>query len=226
MYILNMPRGNKGFNLPVGTKFGRWTIVGAPERRGQGKNSKWPCRCECGQERMVHGTNLVHGLTRSCGCLRREVTTRRNTLHGWCGTKEYRAWKAAKWRCVSKKKGTRETYLDRGITMSPEWKDNFLAFIEHIGPAPRKHRDVSVDRINTLGNYEPGNVRWATPLQQGQNQRKNRNLTHQGQTHCIAEWARRTSLDAETIAQRLDRGWSVEDSLTTPVVPLGARHRT
>lgn len=80
---------------------------------------------------------------------------------------EYRAWKHAKERCFNPKARGYARYGGRGITMCPEWVHDFAAFFVHIGPRPAK--GLLLDRIDNDGHYEPGNVRWATPLVSGRN---------------------------------------------------------
>lgn len=87
--------------------------------------------------------------------------------HGMAGTKEHRAWLGMKHRCRGYTAHHRAHYKDKGITVCPEWEDDFLAFYKHIGPAPSpKH---TVDRIRNDRGYKPGNVRWATHSEQMKN---------------------------------------------------------
>jgi hypothetical protein len=89
-----------------------------------------------------------------------------------CYTPEWGAWAGIKQRCFDPKSVSFDDYGGRGITMAPEWRDDFLAFYEHLGPRPSPA--YSVDRIDVDGNYEPGNVRWATRSQQAANKRPRR----------------------------------------------------
>ena len=87
-------------------------------------------------------------------------------------SKEYRAWESAKQRCFNPNASGYENYGGRGVTVCPEWVGDFQAFYDHIGPQPDDGQRWSLDRIDTNGNYEPGNVQWATDKQQGRNRRK------------------------------------------------------
>jgi hypothetical protein len=113
------------------------------------------------------------GHTKSCGCIYLETVTIRNLKHGQAyrgnKSKEYKAWCNIKRRCYDKNVLDYKNYGGRGITVCDEWRDDFSAFYNHIGPAPARH--LSVDRINNNGNYEPGNVRWATNHEQRINSR-------------------------------------------------------
>lgn len=132
--------------------------------------------------------------------------------HGQVGTKEYRAWKAMNTRCTNPKQANYKNYGGRGITVAECWRNDFAAFLAHIGPAPSdKH---SVDRIkNTIG-YEPGNVRWATRREQSKNSRRVREITFRGETHHLSEWAR---LLGSHVLWRIGEGWSVERAFTQPL---------
>jgi hypothetical protein len=108
-----------------------------------------------------------------------------------------------------------EDYGGRGISVFPEWIDSFSAFLTHVGkrPSPRH----SLDRYpNNDGNYEPGNVRWATKAEQAANRRSNVSITLNGVTRIMSEWSRMTGIPASRIARRLRDGWSVERTLSCP----------
>lgn len=85
---------------------------------------------------------------------------------------EYRTWVSMKQRCQNPRNARYPRYGGRGITVCPVWSEDFTAFLADVGPRPAKH--FQLDRINNDGNYEPGNVRWATPQQQAYNRRTNR----------------------------------------------------
>lgn len=126
---------------------------------------------------------------------------------------EYNCWQHMKRRCLD----PRSTYYGaRGITVCQEWQDSFQAFIEHIGRRPSpKH---SIERKDVNGNYEPGNVEWATPKTQGRNRRNNVLLEYKGETLCVSEWAERLGIPWYIIGHRLRWGWSTEKALETPHV--------
>ena len=147
-------------------RFGRLLAL-----RDAGKtNSGLPlieCLCECGNITVVRKGNLSSGMTKSCGCLQKDRTSdsqrKHSKIRGVTHIPEYATWKRMLGRC---RKGQ---YMERGIAVCEEWRDSFDAFFLHIGKMPTlKH---SLDRINNDGNYEPGNVRWATPIEQANNRR-------------------------------------------------------
>jgi len=132
---------------------------------------------------------------------------------------EYRIWAGIKSRVANPNANGYSDYAGRGIKLCPEWFNNFPLFYEHVGPRPTaKH---TIERINNYGNYEPGNVRWATRIEQNSNTRANRYLTANGITDTLCGWARRIGICHTTLAGRLER-WTMEKALTTP--KLSHRH--
>lgn len=146
-----------------GMRFGRLTAIRQVARR------HWLFRCDCGDERAAQVSNVTAGSTRSCGCLLREVAGHHTIKHGMHGTPEYRAWRNMIARCEYPNVKNFPDYGGRGIRVCTEWRHDFDAFLNHIGRRPDLR--MSIDRIDVNGNYEPGNVRWATPEQQSQNRR-------------------------------------------------------
>jgi hypothetical protein len=161
-----------------GQRFGRLVVVGEPSLQGDGRHALWPCRCDCGGSKVVESGNLRRGATRSCGCLAREVGERNRevtTIHGLHQSPEYVAWQNMISRCERPSTRGFLYYGGRGISVCEEWRSSFTAFHAHIGPRPSPGH--SVDRIDNDGNYEPGNVRWATRVEQNNNRRPRRVIT-------------------------------------------------
>lgn len=113
-------------------------------------------------------------------------------------------------------------YGGRGIKVCDRWRESFEAFLADMGPRPSM--DHSIDRYpNPRGNYEPGNCRWATREEQARNRTDSVLLTLDGVTMCVVAWAEKLGIRAGAIFNRLDRGWSVEDALRTPIRPRAAQ---
>lgn len=156
----------------AGMTFGSWTVVGRSPKTDSRQNAYWLCACVCGAERAIMSGNLTRGHTTSCGC-----STDRDALNplqdrGLIGTRLYRAWAGMKNRCLNTNYDRYSDWGGRGITVYPEWVTSFDAFAAAVGPHPGM--GWTLDRIDNDGNYEPGNVRWATHKMQALNRRGQR----------------------------------------------------
>lgn len=163
----------------VGERYGRWTVLDVA--LGEDGKGRYVVRCDCGTERSVSGYTIRSGRSRSCGCLQRELAAERGRTHGLTGSPEYVSWSSMKARCLNPKNDNYSRYGGRGITVCNEWRDSFEAFLAAVGPKPSPHH--TLDRIDVDGNYEPGNVRWATPAEQRANQAPIALRTHCGRGH-------------------------------------------
>lgn len=128
---------------------------------------------------------------------------------------EYRVWGSMIQRCENPARASYRLYGGRGIRVYPAWRLSFDAFLRDVGPRPSPRH--TLDRVDSDGHYEPGNVRWATPLQQANNARSNRLVTFNGETRTRAEWARHLGIKYFTLRQRLDKGWPPERAFTRPI---------
>lgn len=135
--------------------------------------------------------------------------------HGMCGTPEYRLWRNVKDRCELPTSTGYPWYGAKGITMCEQWASNVLIFLRDIGPKPGP--EYSLDRIDSKGNYEPGNVKWSTKVEQSQNAKSNVNVTINGETFCVYEWCRRLGVSNDTVFARIYSGWSPERALLQPI---------
>jgi len=149
-----------------GKVFGEWRVL---ERVFNGKRGTyWKCKCSCGFLGELFGPELKRGKSTKC---RSCATKKASFKHGY-GTRgniksEYNSWAQMKQRCLNLKDKRAKCYSGRGINICQEWIDSFESFLSYIGPKPFK--TYSLDRINNDGNYEPGNVRWASAKVQANN---------------------------------------------------------
>lgn len=174
----------------------------------------WLCRCVCGNTTTASGNNILRGKVKSCGC--RTVRLGAKKTHGMSRTPEYHVWKGMRGRCSNPSDRDWPLYGGRGVAVCDEWDKSFESFLADMGHRPSaKH---SIDRIDTNGNYEPGNCRWATVEQQSRNRRNNRYVEFAGETVVIPELARRYGVDPRLARTRYLRyGWSLLDAVSTPV---------
>lgn len=168
-----------------------------------GKGASIPCSCGCG--RQIASID-------SWGRRRQFATGHNKRSHGCTvggRTAEYRSWIQMRDRVKRKPE-----YTSRGIQVCAAWLDSFDAFFAHVGPKPTPGH--TLERINNDGNYEPGNVRWATIKEQTRNRRSNRLLTIRGETRCLAEWVEAFGQNYKRVSQRLRDGWEPERALFAP----------
>lgn len=187
---------------------GRLAVIGPAFRIG--RHSKQVFECECGNVIVALVSNVISGNTTSCGCYRKKA----NTKHGNCNHHLYQTWSNMLERCCNPSAHNYHRYGGRGITVCDRWRDNFANFISDMGERPD---GCTLDRIDNSKGYEPGNCKWATWVEQNNNTRRNRLLSHNGKTQTMTQWAREFGFEVHTIRDRLRLGWSVERALSEPV---------
>lgn len=213
-----------------GQKYGRWTVLDEYEIRYQttskGNNQKHvyvKCKCECGTIRYVDIRGLIDGVSNSCGCLSKEIHSklikRQRTKHGEAQvgkkTRLYKIWVEIRRRCNNSKCERYKDYGGRGIKICDEWND-YSCFKDWV--LSHGYTDeLSIDRIDNDGNYEPDNCRWATDIEQANNKRNSRFITYNNQTHTLSEWSRIVGIKQSILWKRLNRGWDLDKALHTPV---------
>lgn len=203
-----------------GQRFGKLVVMRFSHSQ---RSAMWECMCDCGNSTIVKCGNLRSGNTTSCGCVQRAAIGAVRRTHGKSRTREFRIYMAMKHRCENPNSPAYANYGGRGIRVAPEWRHDFAAFLAHLGPRPSKKH--SLDRIDVNGNYEPGNVRWATRTEQARNTRANRFLTYNGRTMTLVEWGETTGLGRQVIEARLRYGWSLERALTVPKRKINRKKR-
>lgn len=204
-----MPRPVKNLS---GHIFGKLIVLYLHEvRKG---NAYWMCRCDCGNTKPIGRGALFAGAD-SCGCEGRKRIGNRQRTHGMTESAEYEIWATMIQRCTNPNAINYADYGGRGISVCESWMNSFVEFYAAVGPRPSKQH--SIDRYpDPNGNYEPGNVRWATRVEQQRNRRVNRMATIDGETHCVTEWAELKGVPIRRVQSRLKRGWSIEKALSKP----------
>jgi hypothetical protein len=204
-----------------GQRFGRLLVLARAPNRG--RRVSWCCRCDCGKTITVTTLHLRGGDTQSCGCRAADVSRANiqiahaaNTAHGHCVggyTPTYRSWANMRSRCENSGVKEYADYGGRGIRVCTRWQ-SFENFLLDMGERPA---DLTLDRVDNNGNYEPRNCRWATRRTQQNNRRRNSRLTFAGETLSLSEWSRRTSIPLSTLRGRLRLRWTAEQALSKPV---------
>lgn len=229
--MFDFPKSKKFKNL-TGDRIGRRVVISYEGKRKFGSKTlcSWKCRCDCGNVDIVSSSTLLAGNS-SCGCATRDSTKSRRFVHGCSKSKtrkqspEYAAWAAIKKRCTRKTSHDFKDYGGRGIRVCERWANSFSNFLLDVGYRPSPSH--SLDRFpDNDGDYKPGNVRWATQIEQQRNKRSNRIISCFGRTMCLSEWAEITGISRLTISKRIKRGWSVEKSLSSPSATTLARPPT
>lgn len=204
----------------TGRKFGKLTAIGVV-RPVFHAGAQWVCFCECGVLTIVASRSLISksSPTRSCGCLSSGLVRRKlspTVKHGHCvggQTPTYKIYAGILDRCCNPSSPLFPEYGGRGISICDRWRNNFSLFVNDMGERPSKRH--SIDRINGLGNYEPGNCRWATYAEQNRNTSRNVMLTKDGQTKCVKDWCDELGINPNRVAYRLSKGLSAELALST-----------
>lgn len=188
----------------VGKKFQRWTVLSRSRLNLGGDNWLYLCRCDCGVEREVLGYKLRRGNSTSCGCRGLEIWRSTQTTHGLSRHRLYQTWNLMMHRCYDSRDASYKNYGGRGITVCKRWHDvrNFISDL-----ADTWRNGLTMDRINNNRHYEPTNVRWATKGEQSRNRRSCINLTWNGETKTVSEWARTLGISHQTLRSRIDRGF-------------------
>lgn len=204
----------------TGQTFGRLTAIRFSHQAEKSRAAYWLCRCSCGSLHTASGAQLRCGGVRSCGC---SVKGKRGPVtHGLSlgpdgkRSRLYSIWANMLSRCRNPNISSYRAYGARGITVCEEWTDfpAFHAWATSNGYAA----DLSLDRIDNDGNYEPANCRWVTFERQNKHRRDTRYITFGGQTLPVSDWAVKLGLNVGTLRSQLgELGWDVERALTTPV---------
>lgn len=194
----------------LGRRFGRLLVL----RRSTEKAhyARWECQCDCGAITSASSKKLLNGQTKSCGCLRKEVSRDRMLKHGLCGTKAFGVWRGMIRRCYDTKAKSYPRYGGRGILVCSEWRQSFVAFHQDMGdPLP----GMTLEREDTNGPYCKENCRWATMKEQQNNRTNNRLISCRGKTLTVAQWSELRGINYGTLFSRIYR------SKQAPEIALG-----
>lgn len=205
----------------VGQNFGRLTVIRF--HHSDEKNRYWECKCSCGNTILCTTGRLRSGNTRSCGCLRKETSIKngiKNVKYDGEAKGKYkrllRIYYAMLHRCYNKNDSCYHHYGGRGISVCDEWKNDYFTFKKWA--LDNGYNDnLTIDRLDHNGNYEPNNCKWATWTEQQNNKSNNKYLTYKGETKTLAQWCRELNLNYARTKARLNTcNMSVEDAFELP----------
>lgn len=199
--------GVKGVDL-TGRTFGHLQVI-EKVKVGQGKY-KWLCKCDCGNTKLVRTYHLISGNTSSCGCQHFEACK----TYGMAESRIYHIWCTMKARCSRETSSGYDKYGARGIKVCDEW-ESFAPFYEW-AIANGYSDNLSIDRIDNDGNYEPSNCRWATAKEQANNTRNTVRYKLNGKLYSAYELSQMSGVPQKLINSRIRKGWAVKDAAYTP----------
>lgn len=175
----------------TGMKFGKLTVIKRAENYISpcgSKSAQWLCKCECGNEKVIKASALRKGATKSCGCIWYEQVACGNKTHGMSESRLYECWRDMLNRCYLKTRYDYERYGGRGIKVCDEWKEHFEPFMKWAMENGYKE-NLTIDRIDTNGNYCPENCRWVDRKEQAVNRRTTVFVEYNGERHSLKDWA-------------------------------------
>lgn len=182
----------------------------------KGTHKYYNCKCICGTSKVVRINDLRSGNTKSCGCYKSKTTSKRISTHGMSKTKLYKKWKDMRRRCNNPNRKCYKNYGGRGIKVCKEWEEDFMNFYNW-AMENGYDEDLTIDRVDNDGNYEPNNCRWITRKEQNNNKQQSRYVTINGIAKTLKDWSIESGLPYDALRRRLDRGWK-EDELLIPLM--------
>lgn len=196
----------------TGKKYNKLTVLSFYDVKD--KRSRWLCQCECGNTTIATSSQLKCGKTKSCGCLLHKKKYDEKTAKFM--KRLSRIFYEMKQRCYSKNNPAYKYYGAREIKICKEWLDDIDNF-KKWALANGYKENLTIERIDVNGNYEPSNCKWITKTQQGYNKTNSRLYTIDGETKCLSQWCNYYNIDYFVVIGRLRRGTPIVEALTKPI---------
>lgn len=213
----------KKIEVKKGDRFGRLTIIEEvePILRKKYKERRALCQCDCGTIKVISLYPLIAGKIHSCGCYLKEYAKangKRFLKYAKDRTtiKLHSIWHGMKCRCYTASSGNYDRYGAKGVRVCKEWLDDFMSFYNW-AISNGYSEELTIDRIDSNGNYEPSNCRWVNNTAQANNRKSNVLITYNGETHTITEWSKILNIKKEVLFSRRHNGWSIERMFSTPI---------
>lgn len=202
-----MPR-KRDYDL-TGKKFNCFTVLRLSENKSKSNEYLWECKCDCGEIRYL--TTQKVKKQESCGC-------KRKTANNMSGTKLYNIWNSMKQRCYNPNDSVYKWYGGKGVSICKEWKDSFVEF-QKWSYANGYKEGLSIERVNSNGNYEPSNCEWITRSENStrSNIEMSRMYKFNDEEMSLKDWSEKLGIKYKTLHKRLTDGWSIEKAFMTKV---------
>lgn len=197
----------------TGYKYNMLTVLRRVDNDKNGQ-SRWECKCDCGNITVAKGANLKNGAVKSCGCLLHKAP--KNKKHGESNTPLYQMWISMIYRCHNEKNQAYKFYGARGIRVCEEWHDYeaFKRWVEETKPEGK----YTIERIDANGDYCPDNCTWITMSEQANNRRSNILIRYNGEEHNLMKWCEILNRDYKNVHNRMYKlGWSFEKAISTDI---------
>ena len=206
----------------TGKRFGKLTVIKRASdyiRPSDNKpRPKYLCKCDCGNYKEILGTSLKNGVTKSCGCLMGHNLK----THSFANKERlYAIWRNIRERCNNKNNSSYKYYGAKGIKYCKEW-ENYLTF--RTWALNNGYGDnLTIDRIDNKGDYEPSNCRWATWICQANNKGNNRKFVLDDKEYTIPQLAKLYNINQATLLSRIKKGWDIKTAVETPVYKIRSK---
>lgn len=211
-------RVSSSFNNLTGEVFGRLEVLGLSPRKS-GRKSYWVAECECGNKHVVRSDSLTGGLVRSCGCLKLEqdrINLEVNHRHKESKSRLHNTWLKMKGRCNNPTDGSYERYGGRGISVCKEWDKSYETFRDW-ALENGYQENLSIERIDNNGDYEPNNCEWIELREQANNRRNTIWIEWDGKTKNLMQWSKELGINYSTLHSRYNRYKKRPPELFRPV---------
>lgn len=188
-----------------GKRFFRLVAIEKDDSKYDGRHVYWKCKCDCGNEVIVRKDSLLSGHAKSCGCyLQERYKDGHLKTHGMKNTRIYGIWGGMKTRCFCKSAPKYSSYGGRGITVCKDWTDDFMNFYNW-SMNNGYSDELTIDRIDPNGNYEPSNCRWANHETQNYNKRSTRKIVVDGKEKTLKDIEKEYGIPMSTLRSRYQK---------------------
>ena len=209
-------------DLYIGKEQFNYTVIDVVKREGRAKY-ELQCLCNCGKTFYIYPYMFGKPMYKSCGCLKTKKINRYNHTHGGSQHPLYQLYLSMVQRCYKPNHKAYASYGGRGITVCQAWLDNpqiFYDWVESIGGRPEGY---TLDRIDNSKGYSPDNCKFVSMHEQSRNKRSNIQLTHNGITKCLTDWALEYGINNETARDRYHKGLPFEVIFSKEPLPNSGR---